>query len=583
MKVSASNPAQKDFSTNVATANGADHVLNCFHELSSSESSDSSSNNSKSDDEFNASQNGKRASNECADVGESFSREVCDGNLEEDEVLSETDSLWEELKCNDTDGEADEISRENSNESDSGVSSCGEIADDDGIIEKAECSTDSTIELKEKEKRKKRKSQAIIASRLKKGWKAMKKGVAKAGTVGTPSGSASQKRKSSGKPENREDGNDQEARKLAWENKQAKLTLLWTKSILPQWKKKRKTKKVRMLVFRGIPPSVRGKVWIAALENRLNINKDLFKVLKESAMTGREMYLREKRLVELADGDIGAGQVVDAEAKVLYTKERSAHKAITLDLPRTFPHLAFFHAEGSTYRESLQEILEAYAYLRPDVGYSQGMSFLVAVLLLYMPAEDAFKCFVNMMHRTCFLHFFRMKMPEVRIYLQVHAKLLACHLPSLHTHFVALNVEPEIYMVNWVMSLYCHALPLELTSRIWDLFVLDGDVAIFRVAIGLLKLFQSRLLGMNFEETAYLLNHLSDEQIDGDQLMKQVRSIQGVTRKQFKELCKDQAKKLERLSIGKAETPRNNAANGIDASETAAINNKAANGIAHIT
>lgn len=378
--------------------------------------------------------------------------------------------------------------------------------------------------------RKKRKSQAKIASRLKKGWKAVKKGALKTGNGGGKAGG---------------EGGGDERNQIAWEDKQAKLTEIWVNSVLPQWKKKRRSAKVRSLVFCGIPPSVRGKVWMAALGNGLNVNKDLFNVLKESAVVGRELYLKERMTVEQADGDIGAK---GGDAEVLMTlqrKERSAHKAITLDLPRTFPHLAFFHAEGSNYRESLQEILEAFAYLRPGVGYSQGMSFLVAVLLLYMPPEDAFKCFVNMMHKSCFLHFFRMKMPEVRIYLQVHTRLMAQHLPHLHCHFSALSVEPELYMINWVMSLYCHALPLELTSRIWDLFVLDGDVAVFRTAIGLLKYFSARMLKMSFEEIAYLLNHLSEENIDADRLMKEVRSIQGVTRKHFKELYRDQEKKMQ--------------------------------------
>jgi Rab-GTPase-TBC domain len=321
--------------------------------------------------------------------------------------------------------------------------------------------------------------------------------------------------------------------RAAWEERQGRLCDEWT-AILPAWKKKRKSARTRDLAFRGIPPSVRGRVWRKALGNPLNVPPDLFDVLRDRARDGRIEYLRFRDAIDKADGDVGGH---GGRAEPLILQERSAHKAIMLDLPRTFPELAFFHADGSDYEDSLREILEAFMYLRPDIGYSQGMSFLAAVLLLYIEdAADAFACFVNMLlHKSCFLHFFRMQMPEVRIYLTMHDRFMREEMPTLHAHFKLHAVEPEMYMINWVMSLYCGALPLDLVSRIWDVYVLDGDVAIFRAALGLLKLLMPRLLSMNFEGIAYLLSHIPAQEIDGDALLRAVRGVQAVTKKSFRD------------------------------------------------
>lgn len=328
-----------------------------------------------------------------------------------------------------------------------------------------------------------------------------------------------------------------EVGKESWEDRHSRMGDEWVSSILPCWQKKRKTARVRTLVFRGVPASVRGRVWQCAIGNPLNVSEELFEVLKERAYTGRMEYIRGRETVAMADGDVGGN---GGKAEAMMESERSAHKAIMLDLPRTFPDLSFFHAEGSHYEYALRDVLEAFLYLKPDVGYSQGMSFLAAVLLLYMEPFEAFSCFANMLlHKSCFLHFFKIKMPEVRIYMMVHERLMSEEMPNLYSHFKQYGIESDLYMINWVMSLYCRALPLDLVTRIWDVYVLDGDVAVFRAALGILRLFMPRLLKMKFEEMAYFLSHVPGEEVNADELLQSIRAVRVVTKKRFKDLFKE--------------------------------------------
>lgn len=369
-------------------------------------------------------------------------------------------------------------------------------------------------------------SSSAVMSNLKKRWKGMKK----AGAKGT---SSAGKSLSSISSTYFGGGRDNET----WEERHSRIGDEWVTCLIPAWRKKRKTARVRTLVFRGIPANVRGRVWQCAIGNPLNISAELFTVLKDRAVKGREEYVRGRETLALADGDLGGH---GGRAEGLMENERSAHKAISLDLPRTFPELSFFHAEGSHYEHALRDILEAFLYLKPEVGYSQGMSFVAAVLLLYMDPYEAFCCFANMLlYKSCFLHFFRIKMPEVRCYLMVHDRLLAEDMPALHVHFKQHNIEADLYMINWVMSLYCRALPLDLVTRIWDLYVLDGDVAIFRAALGILRMFMPRLLKMKFEDMAYFLSHLPGNEIDADVMLQSIRSIRIVTRRRFYDLFRD--------------------------------------------
>ncbi|ESS33682.1 TBC domain-containing protein [Toxoplasma gondii VEG] len=56
----------------------------------------------------------------------------------------------------------------------------------------------------------------------------------------------------------------------------------------------------------------------------------------------------------------------------------SVYNAIEMDVHRTFPSLPFFKEEGQT---AMRHILQAYAVFDPEVGYVQGMNFVVGTLL----------------------------------------------------------------------------------------------------------------------------------------------------------------------------------------------------------
>jgi hypothetical protein len=47
--------------------------------------------------------------------------------------------------------------------------------------------------------------------------------------------------------------------------------------------------------------------------------------------------------------------------------------------------------------------------LRPEVGYVQGMSYLAAMLLLYMESYEAFTCLANMLAKDVYFQFYRLQ------------------------------------------------------------------------------------------------------------------------------------------------------------------------------
>ena len=215
---------------------------------------------------------------------------------------------------------------------------------------------------------------------------------------------------------------------------------------------------------------------------------------------------------------------------------------IDVDLPRTFPQLKLFDSTGP-FHAKLKEVLETYACYRPDLGYVQGMSYIAALLCLYMTdTYQAFCCLANVMidKNSHFFAFFNLprtisnEKNRPSAYYAIFNDALQEQSKSLHRKMMELKdngLEPSVYLFNWLQTAYLRILPLNVTSRVWDLFLIDGTPFLFRVGIALLVLFKPYLLEAEFEDSAKLLtNHPSKENVWEDMvteviLFKQIDSI----------------------------------------------------------
>lgn len=73
---------------------------------------------------------------------------------------------------------------------------------------------------------------------------------------------------------------------------------------------------------------------------------------------------------------------LEATYQELIRRESSHTKAISKDINRTFPTHSFF--QNAVGRDSLYMVLLAFSLYDPEVGYCQGIAFIVAALLLHV-------------------------------------------------------------------------------------------------------------------------------------------------------------------------------------------------------
>lgn len=298
---------------------------------------------------------------------------------------------------------------------------------------------------------------------------------------------------------------------------------VWTSEILPNWETMQHAKKTRELWWLGLPPSVRGKVWKLAIGNDLHITQELFDIFQSHAY--------EKLFTTRLNKQKNITQTVAELPASDHPVVSKAHtvELIVMDVSRTFPSLCIFQ-EGGPFHDVLHSILGAYTCYRPDVGYVQGMSFLAAVLLLNMEPSDAFICFANLLNKPCQLAFFRVDHPMMVAYFAAFQIFLEEFLPSVHAHFIEENFTPDMYLIDWTFTLFSKSLPLDIASRVWDVFCRDGEEFLFRAALGILKFYQDELLDMDFIRLGQFLSKLPDD-IPAGPLFQAIASISLVEQK----------------------------------------------------
>ncbi|KAH6913979.1 rab-GTPase-TBC domain-containing protein [Coprinopsis sp. MPI-PUGE-AT-0042] len=217
---------------------------------------------------------------------------------------------------------------------------------------------------------------------------------------------------------------------------------------------------------------------------------------------------------------MAASKDPDLEATYLrLLKETTTHeKAITRDLGRTFPHHAFFTDGQGIGQENLFNVLKAYSLYDTQVGYCQGLPFVVAILLLNMPDEEAFSLLVKLMYVYDLRGHFLPEMPKLQLRLFQFDRLVEDLLPVLHVHFLRQGIKSTMYCSQWFLTMFSYRFPLDVVFRIYDSCLANGIEAIFSFSIQLLRKNEEKLLKLKFDEMLKFLNMnlLDAYQIPGD-------------------------------------------------------------------
>ncbi|KAG7188170.1 hypothetical protein KM043_013388 [Ampulex compressa] len=236
--------------------------------------------------------------------------------------------------------------------------------------------------------------------------------------------------------------------------------------------------------------------WAEVLDT-WQINEQRPKLLIKLTKQGIPEALRGEVWQRLSNCD-NSQEMMD-KYRTLITKESSCESVILRDINRTFPAHDFFKETGGLGQDSLYRISKAYAVHDEEVGYCQGLSFLVASLLLHMPEEQAFCVLVKLMYDYGLRDLYKDRFDNLHMRFYQLNRLIEDQLPELYKHFCDRGVETHMFAAQWFLTLFTARFPLFLVFHILDVFLLQGLDTLFQVALALLMLCKKELLQLDFE------------------------------------------------------------------------------------
>ena len=255
--------------------------------------------------------------------------------------------------------------------------------------------------------------------------------------------------------------------------------------------------------------------WDELVQNRQLGKKNLnFEKILISLEYGISSQSRKKIWTFLSQSDnIALNHNKNLYYNLLEKKDVKIEKEIIKDIDRTL--VALSKEDREQYHNKLYNILKAYALFDNKLGYAQGTSFIVLLLLRIMKNEiDTFWIFVAIMIDKNWRALFLPNTPRLIILLNQLILKLRQNNKELYEHFCNKNFLLQIpgCLSHYFSTIFSYCLhQFNFTLRIFDLFwVYEGDVVIDTLLL-LMLLQKNKLMKMSCEE---LMMYLKDKIVD---------------------------------------------------------------------
>ena len=227
-------------------------------------------------------------------------------------------------------------------------------------------------------------------------------------------------------------------------------------------------------------------------------------------------------------------------SKESYIKDKRFKKIcdeIGRDLHRTFYTEKFQKGNGIIM---LKNILTALGFVRPEIGYCQGMNFIAGALVnLINNEEKCFWIFLTFIDNIQLNLLYLKNMPDFLIRVYQLKNFIEFYFPKLFNHLRRNQINIDLFFSKWLLTIFSNYFPFEVLYHVWDVFIIDKWKSLFKFCMIILYYMKEDMMEMDLNKfSQYFKSNEVVTSFSFDQMIKHYNDYK-ITNKMLKELRQD--------------------------------------------
>lgn len=275
-----------------------------------------------------------------------------------------------------------------------------------------------------------------------------------------------------------------------------------------KWILSKKFEHMKKRCRKGIPSAVRGKAWFYLSGGHISLAK----------------YSKFYEKLEREPGD------------------EQVNDEIRKDIHRQFPNHELFREANGPGQQSLYNVLKCFSIVRKEISYCQGLAPVASILLMNMPPSHAFWSLVAITDHYV-PGYYLAGFQAVQLHGKMLFGLLKKYAPTGYRILKKAEIDPVLYMFEWFMCLFVRNLPWATVLRLWDIFLCEGIVVIFKAAIVIIaNTLTSGHKKLDQHDILNLLKHVPEKELQENVFIPKVLKL-NLTDKHLKQEHRRQLRK----------------------------------------
>ena len=219
------------------------------------------------------------------------------------------------------------------------------------------------------------------------------------------------------------------------------------------------------------------------------------------------------------------------------------------DMHRTFNTEKFKKGNG---KQMLENILISLGFVRPEIGYCQGMNFIAGALInLIDDEEKCFWIFLTFIDNIQLNLLYLKNMPDFLIRVYQLKNFIEFYFPKLYNHLRRTQINIDLFFSKWLLTIFANYFPFDILYKIWDVFIIDKWKALFKFCMIIIFFMKEDMMKMDLNQFCqYFRSNDLLTSLSFEQMIKHYNDYK-ITNKKLKEL-------RENFFVSQVETKLNN-------------------------